>query len=104
MSYQRVSSQIGRARARTTAATVSNVDVPDTVFDDGIICLIDGEKKKDLRKWLTLQYGITPSEYRRMYNLPEGYPMTITNQSPTPRSSNVVAFEPPEVIASPRMR
>lgn len=76
-------------------------DGSDTVFSDGIVCLIDGKKKRNLRKWLVLQYGMTPGEYRRLYNLPDDYPMSVTEKLPTP-SANFVNFSKPKIIARPR--
>lgn len=78
------------------------VAVSDTVFNDGIICLIDGQKKRNLRKWLALQYGMTPDEYRKLYNLPADYPMSVSKELPTP-SAKVVEFRKPQVIARPRI-
>jgi predicted transcriptional regulator len=103
-SNQRAASQVGNNNSVMNADTDLKLSVSDTVFDDGIVCLIDGKKKRNLRKWLILQYGMTPTEYRRMYNLSDDYPMMIASELPTPARNNVVTFEPPEVIASPRMR
>jgi predicted transcriptional regulator len=74
----------------------------DTVFSDGIVCLIDGKKKRNLRKWLVLQYGMTPDEYRRLYNLPDDYPMVIEEKMPTP-TATVVLFPKPKLIAKPQV-
>lgn len=76
--------------------------VSETVFSDGIVCLIDGKKKRNLRKWLVLQYGMPPVEYRRLYNLPDDYPMSVTEKLPTP-SADIVKIAKPKVIARPRL-
>lgn len=73
----------------------------DTVFSDGIVCLIDGQKRRNLRKWLVLQYGMSPTEYRNLYGLPDDYPMAIDEKQSTPRVKTVTSSKP-KLIATPR--
>lgn len=55
------------------------VDVHNSVTDDYIICLEDGEKLKMLKRHLQSVYGLTPEEYRRKWDLPPDYPMVAPN-------------------------
>jgi predicted transcriptional regulator len=100
-SFQKVSMQVSSPVVGTRLETRSGNVIVDTVFSDGIVCLIDGKKKRDLRKWLVLQYGMTPREYRRLYNLPGDYPMSIEPSLPTPSAAKIVAFSKPRLIATP---
>jgi predicted transcriptional regulator len=100
-SFQKASNQAASQVFETGAIAQAPIAASDTVFSDGIVCLIDGQKKRNLRKWLVLQYGMTPDEYRRLYNLPADYPMSVSKELSTP-SAKVVEFRRPEVIASPR--
>ena len=100
-SFQKANNQAANQVFEKGDQTHPSVAVSDTVFDDGIVCLIDGQKKRNLRKWLVVQYGMTPAEYRSLYNLPSDYPMSVATEISTPKA-NVVAFRKPEVIARPR--
>ncbi len=51
------------------------VPVSKSVKEDTIICLIDGLPFKSLTKHLQSKYGLTPEQYRSVFNLPETYPM-----------------------------
>lgn len=51
------------------------VPVGRSVQHDHIVCLEDGKKLKMLKRYLRAQYGMTPEEYRRKWNLPPDYPM-----------------------------
>lgn len=55
------------------------VDVHNSITDDYIICLEDGEKLKMLKRHLQSVYGLTPEEYRRKWDLPPDYPMVAPN-------------------------
>lgn len=52
------------------------VPVKDSVLDEEIVCLIDGEKRKMLARYLKGRYGMEPDEYKKHFGLPEKYPMT----------------------------
>ncbi len=60
------------------AATVElkpAVPIKKSVTDDFIISLEDGRKFKSLKRHLTAEYGMTPSQYREKWGLPADYPM-----------------------------
>lgn len=57
------------------------VPVKDSVQKDGVVCLIDGEKRKMLHRYLKAKYQITPEQYRVHFNLPYSYPMTAPGYS-----------------------
>ena len=57
------------------------VPVDQSVTDDFIICLEDGEKCKILKKHLAKKYGMTPQQYRHKWDLPATYPMVARNYS-----------------------
>lgn len=46
-----------------------------SVFDDHIICLEDGNKQKTLKRHLKSAHGMTPEEYRTRWGLGSNYPM-----------------------------
>ncbi|MGX5803690.1 MucR family transcriptional regulator [Bradyrhizobium sp. Arg314] len=50
-----------------------------SVTPDYIICLEDGKKFKSLKRHLTVQYGLTPNEYREKWGLKLDYPMVAPN-------------------------
>ena len=56
------------------------VPIKKSVTPDFIICLDDGKKFKSLKRHLT-QLGMTPTEYRAKWGLPESYPMVAPNYS-----------------------
>lgn len=51
------------------------VDISDSVFEEYIVCLEDGEKLKMLKRHLRSRYGLTPEQYRLKWGLPKDYPM-----------------------------
>lgn len=51
------------------------VPIRQSITPDYIICLEDGKKFKIMKRHLTTVYGMTPTEYRRKWNLPPDYPM-----------------------------
>lgn len=51
------------------------VPVNQSITDDYLICLEDGEKFKSLRRHLRSKYDMSPEEYREKWNLPYDYPM-----------------------------
>ena len=46
-----------------------------SVTPDHIICLEDGKELKILKRYLKIQYDMTPDEYRRRWGLKDDYPM-----------------------------
>lgn len=61
----------------------SFVPVKRSVTPDFIICLEDGRRLKSLKRYIAVQYGLTPDQYRRKWNLPFNYPMVAPNYSAT---------------------
>jgi predicted transcriptional regulator len=55
------------------------VSVAKSVTDEYIICLEDGKKLKMLKRYLRSNFGLTPEEYRKRWNLPADYPMVAPN-------------------------
>ena len=51
------------------------VPIKKSVTDEFIISLEDGRKFKSLKRHLTAEYGMTPSQYRHKWGLPADYPM-----------------------------
>lgn len=51
------------------------VPVSNSITDDYLICLEDGEKFKSLRRHLRSKYDMSPEEYREKWSLPLDYPM-----------------------------
>ncbi|RWE31960.1 MucR family transcriptional regulator [Mesorhizobium sp.] len=50
-----------------------------SVFPDYIICLEDGKKFKSLKRHLSVNFGLTPDEYRAKWGLKPDYPMVAPN-------------------------
>jgi predicted transcriptional regulator len=55
------------------------VPAKKSITADYIICLEDGKKLKMLKRYLRTQYGLSPEDYRRKWNLPADYPMVAPN-------------------------
>jgi predicted transcriptional regulator len=61
----------------------SFIPVKKSVTPDFIICLEDGKRLKSLKRYIAVQYGLTPDQYRKKWNLPFNYPMVAPNYSAT---------------------
>ncbi len=72
-----------KALAAGAAANAGNqapaVSIKKSITPDFIICLEDGKKLKMLKRYIRTQYGLSPEEYRRKWNLPADYPMVAPN-------------------------
>ncbi|WP_409433471.1 MucR family transcriptional regulator [Litorimonas sp. RW-G-Af-16] len=51
------------------------VPIADSLRDDVIICLEDGQPFQSLKRHLRVKYNLTPDEYRQKWGLPKDYPM-----------------------------
>jgi len=51
------------------------VSIRSSVKNDYLVCLEDGKKMKMLKRYLAVQYDMTPDEYRERWGLPKDYPM-----------------------------
>ena len=57
------------------------VPIDESVSDDYIICLEDGQKYKSLKRHLRTKFELTPKAYREKWGLPADYPMVAPNYS-----------------------
>jgi len=57
------------------------VPVRQSIKDDYLISLEDGQKFKSLKRHLMVQYGMTPEDYRSKWGVPSDYPMVAPNYS-----------------------
>jgi len=55
------------------------VPVTESLADDYIICLEDGEKYKSLKRHIRTNHDLTPMAYREKWGLPKDYPMVAPN-------------------------
>lgn len=55
------------------------VSIRKSVTPDYLISLEDGKRYKSLKRHLSIQYGLTPNEYRAKWGLPNDYPMVAPN-------------------------
>ncbi|MBL4854722.1 MAG: MucR family transcriptional regulator [Robiginitomaculum sp.] len=65
----------------TAEKPVPAVPIDQSVGDDGIVCLEDGQSYKSLKRHLRTQHGMTPKVYREKWGLPADYPMVALNYS-----------------------
>jgi predicted transcriptional regulator len=63
------------AAAQDAAPPVPAVSVKLSIKPDYLVCLEDGRRFKSLKRHLSTKYGMTPTDYRRKWKLPETYPM-----------------------------
>lgn len=54
---------------------VPAVPIADSLHEDYIICLEDGERFKSLKRHLRTKFDLTPAAYREKWGLPNDYPM-----------------------------
>jgi len=59
----------------TNANTVPAVAVHESINNDHLVCLEDGQTFKMLKNHLKTKHGLTPDEYRARWDLPLDYPM-----------------------------
>ncbi|TGQ22541.1 MucR family transcriptional regulator, partial [Mesorhizobium sp. M00.F.Ca.ET.216.01.1.1] len=72
-------SKIGGPAEPETPAQAPAVNPKRSVFPDYIICLEDGKKFKSLKRHLSVDFGLTPEEYREKWGLKPDYPMVAPN-------------------------
>ena len=53
--------------------------IEDSLTDDHLICLEDGQKFQSLKRHLRVKYNMTPEAYRQKWDLPRDYPMVAPN-------------------------
>ncbi len=52
------------------------VPIEESVHDDHLVCLEDGQALTCLRRYLQSHYGLSPEQYRKRWGLPPDYPFT----------------------------
>jgi predicted transcriptional regulator len=63
-------------RAKPVAAPLSPaVPIEESITEDYLVSLEDGQRYRSLRRHLMAKYGITPEQYRAKWGLPADYPM-----------------------------
>ncbi len=67
-------SKAGEAKIEPGAQAPA-VPVKKSVFPDYLVCLEDGKKLRMLKRHLMTSFGMTPTQYRTKWNLPDSYPM-----------------------------
>ena len=55
------------------------VPIDESLTDDAIICLEDGQAFQSLKRHLRVKYNLTPDAYREKWGLPRDYPMVAPN-------------------------
>ncbi len=60
---------------------VPAVAIENSVTNDYITCLEDGQNYKSLKRHLRSKFGLTPKAYREKWGLPADYPMVAKNYS-----------------------
>jgi predicted transcriptional regulator len=58
-----------------------HMDPQKAIKYEGIVCLIDGESRTMLSRYLKAVHKMTPQEYIAHFNLPDDYPMTAQSYS-----------------------
>ena len=74
-------SKIYKLYKREFSTLTPAVPIENSIEEDRIICLIDGARVKMLKKYLQSTHGISDEEYKRMWNLPDDYPMVAPKYS-----------------------
>jgi predicted transcriptional regulator len=55
------------------------VPVKSSVGREAITCLICGRRQKMLKRHIMIAHGLSPAEYRQLFQLRSDYPMTAPN-------------------------
>ena len=66
---------------QNTVIPVPAVPIDQSVHEDYLICLEDGQKYKSLKRHLRTKFELTPKAYREKWGLPTDYPMVARNYS-----------------------
>lgn len=73
--YDKVSNVMQKAGYVGDDGLKPAVAINESIFDEYIICLEDGQKFKSLKRHLKTHYDLTPEQYRVKWGLPADYPM-----------------------------
>ena len=68
---------------RENVSILPAVPIRQSVKDDYLVCLEDGQRLNTLKNHLRAVHNMTPEEYRKRWGLPKDYPMTCKNYSET---------------------
>lgn len=66
---------LGKAEPEPEAKQEPAVSIRSSVKPDHLVSLESGKKMKMLKRYLMVNYGMTPQDYRQKWNLPADYPM-----------------------------
>ena len=70
-----VAAMVRPARTLDQAPRVAPMAIEDTISPEHLICLEDGKPYRTLKRLLRGRYGLSPTEYRAKWGLPNDYPM-----------------------------
>ncbi len=73
--------ELGREPDTSAEPLIPAVAPENSITDDYIICLEDGQKYKSLKRHLRTKFEMTPKAYREKWDLPADYPMVAKNYS-----------------------
>ncbi len=79
--HRQLCESVSQSEADDAKKLIPAVAIEDSISDDFLICLEDGQKYKSLKRHLRTQYQMTPNEYREKWGLPSDYPMVAKNYS-----------------------
>lgn len=79
--YKSMLSVVSEDPNQSKEKPVPAVPVENSVTDDYIICLEDGQPYKSLKRHLRTKFELTPKAYREKWGLPMDYPMVAPNYS-----------------------
>ena len=60
---------------------VPAVPVADSITEDALVCLEDGQSFRSLKRHLRSEHGLSPEDYREKWSLPADYPMVAPGYS-----------------------
>jgi len=59
------------------------IPIEDSITDEFLICLEDGQKFKSLKRHLRTHYNMSPEDYRAKWGLSKDYPMVAPSYAQT---------------------
>lgn len=80
------------------------VPIDQSITEEYLICLEDGQHFKSLKRHLQAAYGLTPTQYRAKWNLPKDYPMAApayAAQRSAMAKESGLGQKPPVAAAAP---
>jgi predicted transcriptional regulator len=67
-------------RSQASPSKPSAAEIRGSIRDDGLVSFEDGRRYKTLKRHLTTR-GLTPTQYREKWGLPDDYPMVCASSS-----------------------